>query len=198
MAYFILPILLHGKSYAKPGLDAIFFFLWVFCSLSFYPLSLLKLVAFFVSSSFSLFSLSLKKKKKKKKKIRDDEYEKSAYVTEEKVLNLTRLFSGKFLSTQSERRESKRKRREFPRATEIIWRYTNSLSRLRLLFVLVFVVRSVALCGSIVPLVIVKGNSHALVFWCSFLVEPRPRIFPAKTANNTRRRSRALLGHQLI
>ena len=48
----------------------------------------MKLVAFFVSSSFSLFSLSLKKKKKKK--IRDDEYEKSAYVTEEKVLNLTR------------------------------------------------------------------------------------------------------------
>jgi len=36
------------------------------------------------------FSLSLKKKKKKKKKIRDDEYTKSAYVTEEKVLNLTR------------------------------------------------------------------------------------------------------------
>ena len=31
-----------------------------------------------------------KKKKKKKKKIRDDEYTKSADVTEEKVLNLTR------------------------------------------------------------------------------------------------------------
>jgi len=50
-------------------------------------------------------SSSLSLKKKKKKKIRDDEYEKSAYVTEEKVLNLTRLFSGrKFLSTNQQRR----------------------------------------------------------------------------------------------
>jgi hypothetical protein len=59
-------------------------------SLSFCTLSPLKLVVFFCLFLFLSSSLSLKKKKKKKKKIRDDEYKKSAYVTEEKVLNLTR------------------------------------------------------------------------------------------------------------
>jgi hypothetical protein len=44
-------------------------------------------VVFFRLFFFLSFSFSLKKKKKKKKKII---YEKSAYVTEEKVLNLTR------------------------------------------------------------------------------------------------------------
>ena len=49
------------------------------------PQSPLKLVVFFRLFFFLSFSFSLKKKKKKK-----IIYEKSAYVTEEKVLNLTR------------------------------------------------------------------------------------------------------------
>ena len=56
------------------------------CTLAAETGGLFSSLLFFLSSSLSL----KKKKKKKKKKIRDDEYTKSADVTEEKVLNLTR------------------------------------------------------------------------------------------------------------
>ena len=62
MAYFIFPILAHGKSYAKPGLDAILLF-FVYAPASFLVISVLhehllsrahSLLSMFVSGGFNL------------------------------------------------------------------------------------------------------------------------------------------------
>ena len=62
MAYFIFPILAHGKSYAKPGLDAILLF-FVYAPASFLVISVLhehllsrahSLLSMFVSGGFNV------------------------------------------------------------------------------------------------------------------------------------------------